>query len=414
MFTAFHTMLRTAGLRVGVGEWLALNEALERGAIAPSLGEFYHVARAICCRDEADFDRFDQAFAATFEGAALPPGADDRLRAWLDAPIERPPLTDEELAALQRLDLDALRQLYEERLREQQERHDGGDRWIGTGGKSPFGQGGQHPTGMRVGEGAQGRGSAVAGARARRFAEYRSDRVLDTRAIAVALRRLRRLERQSRRLELDVDRSIEATARNGGEIEVALRPERRNQARVVLLLDSGGSMEPHTRVVEAFFSALKKGGGLRELRIYHFHNCVYDKLFTDMNRFQFQPIEDVLRNTAPHTHLIVVGDAWMAPYELLAPHGSIEMITNDPTPGLERLQQLARVFPRCAWLNPIGERYWQSDTIAAVRSTMPMFPLTVDGIVEAVAVLLGRRKERAGGSGPRALWSRASRPLGAA
>ncbi len=410
MFTAFHSMLRAAGLKVGVGEWLTLMEALDRDQVGPSLHEFYHVARAVVCRDESDFDRFDQAFAATFEGKPLPAGLDERLKAWLDAPIERPALTDEELAALQRYDLDELRKLYEERLAEQTERHDGGDKWIGTGGKSPFGQGGQHPSGMRVGEGAQGRGSAVAGARARKFRAYRADRVLDTRAIAVALRRLRRLERASRREELDIDRSIAATARNAGEIEVVMRPERRNQARVVLLLDSGGSMEPHTRVVESFFSALKNAGGLREVETYHFHNCVYDKLFTDLARFEHKPIEQVLKRVPPHTHLLMVGDAWMAPYELLAPHGSIEMITSDATPGIERLHQLADAFERRVWLNPIAERYWHADTIAAVRTTMPMFPLTVDGIVDAVSVLLGRK--RSDGRDKRPLWSAMASPLG--
>lgn len=409
MFIGFHSMLRAAGLKVGMGEWLAVVEALDKEQVGPSMEELYLVARALVCRDEGDYDRYDQAFSAYFEGTPLPPGLDERLRDWLSSPIERPSLTEEELAELQRYDLDELRKLYEERLREQDERHDGGDKWVGTGGKSPFGQGGQHPTGMRVGEGAQGRGSAVAGARKRRFRGYRSDRVLDTRAIAVALRRLRRLERQSRRMELDIDASIRGTARNAGELEIVMRPERRNQARVVLLLDTGGSMEPHTRAVEAFFSALKNGGGLRELETYHFHNCVYDKLFTDVARFEHKDLEDVLRKVPPHTHLVVVGDAWMAPYELFSPGGSIEVVTSDHVPGIERLQQLANAFDRHVWLNPIGDRYWQADTIAAVGEVFPMFPMTVDGIVEAVSVLLGSAKGRS--AWRRApLWQDAARP----
>ena len=409
MFIGFHSMLRSAGLKVGLGEWLAVVEALDKEQVQPSMADLYRVARALVCRDEGDYDRYDQAFAAYFEGTPLPPELDARLRDWLSAPIERPPLTDEEPAELQRYNLDELRRLYEERLAEQDERHDGGDKWVGTGGKSPFGQGGQHPSGMRVGEGAQSRGSAVAGARKRRFREYRSDRVLDTRAIAVALRRLRRLERQSRRFELDIDATIRATARNGGDIEVAMRPERRNQARVVLLLDTGGSMEPHTRAVEAFFSALKNGGGLREVVTYHFHNCVYDKLFTDVARFDYKPIEDVLRSVPPHTHLVVVGDAWMAPYELFSPGGSIEIVTSDHTPGIERLEQLANAFDRHVWLNPIGDRYWQADTIAAVGELFPMFPMTVDGIVEAVSVLLGTAKRKEGRRRA-SLWHDAAQP----
>lgn len=409
MFIALHSMLRAAGLKVGIGEWLAVVEALDRGAVGPSLQEFYHVARALVCRDEGDFDRFDQAFAATFEGKPLPAGLDQRLQRWLEGPQDRPALTPEELAALQTYDLDALRKLYEERLREQDERHDGGSKWIGTGGTSPFGQGGQHPSGMRVGEGAAGRGSAVAGARQRRFRAYRSDVILDTRAMGVALRRLRRLERASRRWELDVDRTIAETARHGGDIEVVTRPERRNQARVVLLLDSGGSMEPYTRLVEAFFSALKNNGGLRELETYHFHNCVYDKLFRDPSRFDARPLEDVLRHVPPHTHLMMVGDAWMAPYELFAPHGSIEIATSDATPGIDRVRQLAKAFPRRAWLNPIPERYWQSDTIAAVAAQVPMFPLTLEGIVAAVGLLLGQQRRRPAAT---TLWPTASQPHG--
>ena len=161
MFTALHTTLRAAGLQVGMGEWLTLVQALDAGLVQPSLREFYHVARAIVCRDEVDFDRFDQAFAATFQGVALPSAVRDATESWLDQPLQRPPLSAEELAALEHLSLDELRRLYEERLKQQTERHDGGSHWIGTGGTSPFGQGGVHPTGMRVGDGAPDRKSHV-------------------------------------------------------------------------------------------------------------------------------------------------------------------------------------------------------------------------------------------------------------
>ncbi len=393
MFAGFHTMLRSAGLQVGLTEWLALVEALDAGIVEPSLRSFYDVSRSLVCRDEGDYDRFDQAFVAYFEGADLPPGLKDKLKAWLSKPIERPALSEEELAKLQELDLDALRKLFEERLAEQTERHDGGDKWIGTGGKSPFGQGGQHPTGMRVGEGAKGRGSAVAAARARRFRNYRSDRVLDTRAISVAIRRLRRLERKSRRIELDVDETVRKTARSD-DLVIVERPERRNQARVVLMMDSGGSMEPHTRLVEQFFSALKNGGGLREVETYYFHNCVYNKVFSDMERFVGKDVDDICRSVPPNTHLFMVGDAWMGPYELLAPYGSLEMVTSDKTPGIDRLLQLAKAFPKSVWINPIPENYWHAETIAQTREVMDMVPMTVEGIVEAVSALLGRGPKR--------------------
>ncbi len=410
MFTGFHAMLRTAGLQVGVGEWLALTQALDAGTIEPSLRAFYSAARAIVCRDEADFDRFDQAFAAYFQGAALPQALVHDLQSWLEQPIQTPALSPEELEQLQHLSLDELRKLYEERLAEQTERHDGGSKWIGTGGTSPFGQGGNHPTGMRVGEGATGRGQAVAMARARRFRNYRSDVVLDTRQLMVAVRRLRRLERKSRRTELDLDETIRRTAHNAGEIEVVERPERRNSARVVLLLDSGGSMDPHGRIVEAFFSAMKQGGGLREVEVYYFHNCVYAELYTDMAMLKRKPIEEIVRGVPPNTHLFVVGDGWMAPRELFSPYGAIEFGMVDDVPGLQRLEQLAAAFQRRAWLNPIPENYWGEMTITAIGKLFPMFPMTVEGMIAAVAALMGRGERRQKPS-PRPLWPTGRQPM---
>lgn len=395
MFTGFHSVLRLAGLPVGVGEWLTVVRALDEGQIEPSLQSFYTVARALVCRDEADYDRFDQAFSHYFQGTALPESVKKDLQSWLDNPLQKPPLSPEELAQLQTYDLDELRKLYEERLKEQTERHDGGSHWIGTGGTSPFGQGGHHPSGMRVGEGAAGRGQAIATAKARRFRNYRSDIVLDTRQIAVAIRRLRRLERKSRRLELDMDETVRRTAQNGGDIEVVERPERRNQARVVLLLDSGGSMDPYSRTVEAFFSAMKQGGGLRELEVFYFHNCVYADLFTDMHMLHKKPIGDVLRSVPPHTHLVVVGDGWMAPRELFRPYGAIEYGLADAVPGIERLEQLAAAFERRVWLNPVAENFWGEMTIAACAELFPMFQMTVEGMVQAVAALMGKGDKRA-------------------
>ena len=395
MFTGFHSMLRAAGLQVGVGEWMAVVDALDNGAIGPNMRQFYTVARALVCRDEGDYDRFDQAFGAFFQGTALPTPLTQNLHDWLDNPLQRPALSAEELDAMQHYDLDQLRKLYEERLAEQTERHDGGSNWIGTGGTSPFGQGGNHPTGMRVGEGAQGRGQAIATAKARRFRNYRSDMILDTRQIAVAIRKLRRLERKARRLELDIDATIDQTARNCGDITIVQRPERRNQARVVLLLDAGGSMDPHARTVEAFFSALKQSGGLREVEVYYFHNCPYGELYTDMAMFEKKPIADVLRSVPPNTYLVAVGDAWMAPRELLSPYGAIEYGMADEVPGLTRIEQIAAAFPQRAWLNPIPENYWGETTIAAVAAAVPMFPLTVDGMVRAVSALMGKADKRA-------------------
>lgn len=403
MFIGFHSMLRAAGLPVGVGEWLTVVEALGSGEVEPSMRAFYAAARAIVCRDEADYDRFDQAYAAYFQGVALPQPLMNDLQSWLDSPIQKPPLSPEELEALPHLSLEELRKLYEERLKEQTERHDGGSKWIGTGGTSPFGQGGNHPTGMRVGEGANGRGQALAMARARRFRNYRSDIVLDTRALAVAIRRLRHLEHKSRRMELDLPETIARTCKNGGDIEIVERPERRNQARVVLLLDSGGSMDAHSRVVEAFFSAMKQGGGLRAVEVYYFHNCPYAEVYTDIAMLKRKPIEDLTRSVPPHTHLVMVGDGWMAPRELFSPYGSIEYGTSDPVPGIERLGQLAAAYPKRVWLNPIPDNYWGEATITAIGKLFDSFPMTVEGMIAAVAALLGKGDKRAKRE-PKPLW----------
>ena len=394
MFSGFHAMLRAAGLQVGVGEWLTVVDALATGAVGPSMREFYAVARALVCRDEGDFDRYDQAFAAYFQGASLPQPVTAAVEQWLENPLQRPSLSPEELEALQNYDLEELRKLYEERLKEQTERHDGGSHWIGTGGTSPFGQGGTHPTGMRVGEGAAGRGQALATAKARRFRNYRSDVVLDTRQIAVTIRRLRRLERKARRFELDLDATIAATSRNGGDIEIVERPERRNQARVVLMLDCGGSMDPHARTVEAFFSAMKQGGGLREVEAYYFHNAPYGEVYTDLAMLQKKPLPDVLRSVPPHTYLVMVGDGWMAPRELFSPYGAIEYGMADAVPGIERVEQIAAAFEKRVWLNPIPENYWGEATITALAELVPMFPLTVEGMVQAVGALMGRGDRR--------------------
>jgi len=388
VFNGFLDALRRAGLEVGLGEWQALVRALELDLAANSLDRFYLVARGILCRDETDYDRYDEAFAHFFADVPMPSDTRARLEDWLSRPLERPPLSEEELARLPLLTPEELLRLFEERLRQQVERHDGGATWIGSGGTSPFGQGGQHPSGMRIGEGAQGHGQAIVSARARRFRNYRSDRVVDTRALAMALRRLRRLERDVRRKELDLAATIDRTARNGGDIEIAERAERRNQARLLLLLDTGGSMDPHARAAEALLSAVKAGGGLRELRVFHFHNAIYGTLYSDIAMFKSVPFDKVLEIAGTHWHLLCVGDAWMNPHEMFGPYGSIEWATQDPVPALERLHRLALAFKRRAWLNPVPDRYWAEPTIRSVAEIFPMYPLTVAGVTRAVGTLL--------------------------
>ncbi|HLK45303.1 MAG TPA: VWA domain-containing protein, partial [Acidimicrobiales bacterium] len=258
MFVPFLYELRKRRMRVGAQEAVALAEALSKGLHESSLDGFYYVARALCAHSEADLDAFDEAFLECFRGVQgqsleLVKELDD----WLRDPRAKKELTDDELAMLQHLDLDELRRLFEERLREQKERHDGGNRWIGTGGSSPFGMNGTHPTGVRVGPKGGGR-SAMAVADARAYRPYRSDIVLDVRQIEVALRKLRAFHREGSELELDLDATIDETARNAGELEVVLRPPRKPNVRVLLLMDLGGSMDPYAELVSQLFSAAKR------------------------------------------------------------------------------------------------------------------------------------------------------------
>lgn len=388
MFVEFFYYLRERGLKVSTTEWLTLIEALSKGLGGASLMGFYHLARAICVKREGELDTYDQAFAEFFRDAAVPEDAlkaalEEALR-WLEEPIgPRPELTPEQLAALGVRDLDELRRLFEERLAEQTERHDGGNRWIGTGGTSPFGHGGTNPAGVRVGGPGGGR-SAMQVAGARRYQNLRSDRVLDVRQIGQALRQLRRLGREGRREELDVDATIDTTARNAGDIDLVFRPERRNTVKLLLLMDVGGSMTPHTRVCERLFSAAHKATHFKAFRPYYFHNCVYEKLYDDMLRGTGESTTKLLQDLERDWFCILVGDAAMHPYELKAAGGAISYGAHNATPGIVWLQRIAERFPRTVWLNPEPQRYWNIESTRLVQQVFEMFPLTLEGLQEAI------------------------------
>ena len=311
MFLDFFYQLRARGVPVTTHTWLALVEALARGLHGDTLDGFYQVARCILIQSESHYDEFDRVFAESFRGAA----ADARdllkeLEAWLKDP-KALDLDPELRAALAGLDLEALRPELADRLATQKERHDGGSHWVGTGGTSPFGTGGAHPTGVRIGGG--GGRSALAVADARRFKEFRRDLVLDTRQIAAALRRLRRLTRDEGKLSLDIDETIDATARNCGDIEVVMTPERHGDVRLLLLLDVGGSMDPHAQLVSRLFSAAYQGGGFKDLRSYYFHNCVYQRVFEDAQFNKPVATSELLKELDGKWTVVLVGDAYMHP-----------------------------------------------------------------------------------------------------
>jgi uncharacterized protein with von Willebrand factor type A (vWA) domain len=298
-------------------------------------------------------------------------------------------LSDEEKALLQSIDTAELRRLFEERLREQKERHDGGNRWIGTGGTSPFGAQGQHPSGLRVGPKGGGR-SALGIADARRYRPYRTDLVLDVRQIEVALRKLRAFAREGAELELDLDATIDKTAKNAGELEIALRPPRKPNVRVLLLMDVGGSMDPHAHLVSQLFSAAKRASNFRELKTYYFHKCIYGRLYETERFSDPVKVRDVLERVGPEWKLVVVGDAAMHPAELLGGgewYYSRDEIGGEAMHGIRWMQLLADHFRRSAWLNPDPPSYWKGGTAEMLASVFHMFPLTLDGLGEAVGHL---------------------------
>ena len=385
MIVPFVYELRSRGVPVGVQEALALAGALESGLHDSSLDGFYYVARSLLVHTEAHLDAFDEAFLAHFKGVEVESKKlKDELWEWLEEAKERDhELTDEERALLDKYTPEELMELFEERMREQTERHDGGNRWIGTGGTSPFGHGGAAQQGIRVGGSGGGR-SAIKVADARAYRPYRSDLTLDVRQMQVALRKLRAFTREGAEEELDLEGSIDATAKNAGELEVVMRPPRRPNTRVILMMDVGGSMDPYTHMVSRLFSAAKAATHWKELRCYYFHNCVYGHVYKTERFDEPVRVHDLLHECGPHYKLIMVGDALMAPYELLAAGGSLDLGDERSIEGIVWLMMLAEHFDRSIWLNPEPRRTWHGNTIEHVRGVFEMFPLTLDGLGEAV------------------------------
>lgn len=341
---------------------------------------------------EQHLDAFDESFASFFHGVTAESLAISKdLMDWLQDPV----LTPEELEALKSLDPEDLKRQFEERLKEQTERHDGGSKWIGTGGKSPFGHSGAKQAGIRVG-GASKHRSAIHVAGDRKFASYRSDLQLDIRQFGVALRKLRTFARDGNELELDLPNTIEATANNAGELEVVVRPPRRPNTRVILMMDVGGSMDSYIYQVERLFSAAAGSTHFKEFRSYYFHNCIYGKVFLDADFTKSVPLADVFQTTGKHYRLVVVGDAAMAPYELFSPKGAYFFGPPQEKAGWNWMVELAQHFERAVWLNPEEPRYWAGvgSTREALARIFSMYPLTLEGLEEAIRTLNGRKAPR--------------------
>ena len=400
MFEGFFHTLRTHGVPVAIDEWLTLQEALGRGLADSSLSRFHALARSLLVKSERHFDDYDVAFAEYFGGVEQADDAiADRVWEWLDAHPEALALTDAQRAqidrAIDRIDLDEMRRRLEERLANQTEAHHGGSRHSGTGGTSPFGHSGWHPGGIRIGGASRHRTAAqVAGER--RFREYRSDTTLGVREMGVALRRLRRLTTrlEGPATELSLDDTIDATADHGGQLRLVFRRPRRNEVRVLLLLDVGGSMDDHVHLADRLFSAVHQGGRFRELTVRYFHNCIYDRLYetASMMPGRSEPTRDLLARLSPGHRCVIVGDACMAPSELALVGGAVDYGQRNDEPGWVWLQRVADRFPATAWLNPVPADDWPTvhgaRTLNAVRTVFPMFELSVDGLDAAVDHLM--------------------------
>lgn len=393
MFIDFFYYLRSFGLKVSITEWLALMEALSKGHTRADLGTFYHLARCLLVKRESDFDTYDRAFVGYFEGLETSIDITDELLQWLQNPI-LPAISDEERRRIEELDFDELSARFQKLLQEQKERHDGGNHWIGTGGTSPFGHGGEHPSGIRVG-GEGGNRSAVQVAGERRFRNLRSDITIDTRQIGIALRRLKRLDKDHGPEELQLDETIKKSARNGGEIELVFGPPRRNRVKLLLLMDVGGSMDPYTHLCERLFSAANAANHFKSFEYRFFHNCIYERLYTDIQTFKGEPTHELLQNLDHTWSVIFVGDAWMAPSELTHVGGAIDFRYHNAVTGLDWLERIRQRVPNSVWLNPESRRHWDALSIRLVRKVFPMFELTIDGLTEAVDVLRGARPNRA-------------------
>lgn len=392
MLIDFFYTLRVAKLPVSVKEFLTLLEAMQKNVVGPesqacSIDDFYYLSRITLVKDEKHFDKFDRAFGAYFKGVEMLTDFTNGVPLdWLKKTLENE-LSPEQKTAIEKMGWDELMETLKKRLEEQKERHEGGNKWIGTGGTSAFGNGGYNPQGIRIG-GKGGNKSAVKVWEKRSYQDYDDNVELGTRNIKVALRRLRRFAREGAAEELDLDDTIRSTAANAGYLDIKMIPERHNNVKVLLLMDVGGTMDEHVQRVEELFSAVKTE--FKHLEFYYFHNCVYDFLWKNNKRRYAEkfPTWDIIRKYNKDHKLIFVGDATMSPYEILQPGGSVEY--NNEEAGAEWIQRLTHAYPKFAWINPEPPGVWQyrqSISIIQQLTSSRMYPLTLKGLEDAMRML---------------------------
>jgi uncharacterized protein len=391
VFFSFFVELRAAKVPVSLREYLTLMEGMQRGVAAFDVEDFYFLARTALVKDERHLDRFDRVFGHCFKGIETP--SDPRTAipdSWLRKLAERF-LTDEEKQLIEALGWGKLIETLRRRLAEQQGRHQGGGKWIGTAGTSPFGAFGYNPEGVRIGQQGGKNRSAVKVWDRREFRNLDDTVELGTRNIKLALRRLRQFAREGAAEELDLDGTVRSTAHNAGWLDLKLVPERHNAVKLLLFLDVGGSMEDHVRICEELFSAARSE--FKHLIHFYFHNCIYDSVWRDSRRRHVEQVRvmELMRTYDRSWRVVLVGDASMSPYEIEKEGGSVERWNDEP--GKVWLRRLFDAFPRAVWLNPVPEQYWSGTTsIGMIRQIIEgrMFPLTLDGIDRAMRRLKRR------------------------
>ena len=394
MFTSFFYLLRQVGIPVSPTSFLRLQKALGMGLIT-SIDDFYTAARSILVKSERYFDLYDQVFAHRFEGSELKEPeefeltqvAQAMLEEWLKDPKEIADALGIDEESLNKLSPEELLQYFLDRLKEQTEEHHGGSKWIGTGGTSPVGHSGYHPGGMRVG-GVSRNKSAVKVAMDRRYRDYSQEGPLTQAQIGEALKRLRNMVPTGPKDVVNIDETIYQTMKNAGEIEIMFDRSVKDRLKVILAIDNGGwSMDPYIEMVQTIFNYARSQ--FKELKTFFFHNTIYDNIWEDPPRFKKPHSVNELARRDPETRFVIVGDASMAPYELMATDGSIHIEERTTRSSYERLRFIADTFPHSVWLNPKMSAEWPyTRTINAIREIFPMFELTIDGLEKMVAFLM--------------------------
>jgi uncharacterized protein with von Willebrand factor type A (vWA) domain len=394
MFVDFFYQIKEAGIPVSPTSFLTLHRALRQGLVS-SLEDFYTASRSILVKSERYFDLFDQVFAHHFKGAEMPDqdgfALDEMARNLLDTWLQDPKLLAEALgideSELKNMTPEELIEYFKERLKDQTERHDGGSKWIGTGGTSPVGHSGRHPGGMRVGGMSRNR-SAVKVAMERRYKDYSLDGPLTQAMVGEAIKRLRHLVPSGPKDRVNVESTIYQTMKNAGEIEIVFDRSLKDRLKVILAIDNGGwSMDPYVEVVQTLFDYAK--AQFKDIKTFFFHNTIYDSLWKDASRYKEPKRVEEFTAFDPDTRLILLGDASMAPYELMARDGSIHIEERTSKSSIERLNFLSETFKHSVWLNPAPVSMWNyTPTISAIGRIFPMFELSIDGLEKAVAQLM--------------------------